>query len=334
MNDLKLPSSGLEEPSANAQPSEALDEAALAWMVRLHSGADSAAERGAFLAWRRQSLAHERAAREAEALWRDIGFTEAAQASQPRRRTSASARIALAAAGLLAALTGGAAFDHFWPVGGWTALTADLRTGVGERRDLRLADGSMLHLNAGTAVNIEFGEHSRRIVLLAGELSVDVAADAARPFVVRSGGGASVALGTVYDVRRDGPMTTVTVLESRVRVAYPSGDNPEREARVLGPGERLRYGADGGLGPVERVDAEAHTAWRRGKFIFDGARLDDVVAEVNRHRTGRIVIVEESLRDLKVTGVFDLAAPDAVLAAIEKNLQVSVTRLPYVTLLR
>lgn len=312
-----------------------LDGAAVAWLVLLRSGRAQDCDREGFALWRRQSLAHERAARGAERLWQDVGLTAAAQRARPRSGGMLVRRFGYAAAGLVAALCAAAGADRYWPAGGIAAITADVRTGVGERRDMRLADGSTLHLNAGTAIDIDLRAESRRILLHVGEIAIDVAADSARPFVVLSGGGAAVALGTVYDVRHDGAVTTVTVAESRVRVAFPAGlDKADREARVVESGERLRYGRTLGLGLPERVDAESATAWRRGKLIFDGARLDDVVAEVNRQRPGRIVLADGRLRDLKVTGVFDLDAPDAVLDTIARTLPVRITRLPYVTLLR
>jgi transposase len=48
-------------------------------------------------------------------------------------------------------------------------------TAVGERRDGRLADGSLLHLNTGTRVLVQMRDDARLIRLDAGEASFDVA---------------------------------------------------------------------------------------------------------------------------------------------------------------
>ena len=312
--------------------SDDLDEAAIGWLVHLHSGRANDGDRRAYDSWRCRSPAHERAAAEAERLWAAVGTHQA-----PARQGFGIRRLALAAAILLAAaLGGGIAVDRYWPAGGWAALTADARTAVGERRELRLPDGSRLTLNAGSAVDIDYDARVRRIRLRAGELVAEVAPDPSRPFVVLAAGGAVTALGTVFAVRRDAATVsvTVTVLESTVRVAYPAGiDRDDRQAMYLKSGQRLRYGQYIGLGAPESVDAETVTAWRRGKLIFDGARLADVAAEVNRHRAGRIVIADSSLSDLKVTGVFDLDATDAILDTIAATLPVRITYLPYLAVL-
>lgn len=108
---------------------------------------------------------------------------------------------------------------------GWLSLEhlpvwmADQRTGVGERRQIALEDGSQLQLNSNSAVDVKFDGHQRVIELLQGELWVDVAKDAQRPFVVRTDQGTATALGTRYLVKRapDGT-TVVTVIESTVAV--------------------------------------------------------------------------------------------------------------------
>ncbi|NWE80415.1 FecR family protein, partial [Pseudomonas yamanorum] len=55
---------------------------------------------------------------------------------------------------------------------------ADQRTGIGERRQVALEDGSQLQLNSNSAVDVKFDGHQRVIELLQGELWVDVAKDA------------------------------------------------------------------------------------------------------------------------------------------------------------
>jgi transmembrane sensor len=62
--------------------------------------------------------------------------------------------------------------------------------------------------------------------------------------------------------------------------------------------------------------------------------LRDVVSEIERHRPGNILIASPRLRTLVVSGVFETSEPEAILRTIEDTLDVSVTRLPLVTILR
>jgi transmembrane sensor len=96
----------------------------------------------------------------------------------------------------------------------------------------------------------------------------------------------------------------------------------------------VRYLARGRPSALERIDANTETAWRRGKLIFDRRPLGEVVADLERYRRGKIVVVRDDLDALEVTGVFDLADPEAILLTIEETLPVRVARLPFVTIIR
>ena len=84
---------------------------------------------------------------------------------------------------------------------------------------------------------------------------------------------------------------------------------------------RIRAGIDGGsAGPpfpgwdVRSDSAESKSLQRPGcavRSFFSIHRFRDVVAELNRYRAGRIVILDSSLNDLTVSGVFATDNPDA-----------------------
>ncbi|MGP4920706.1 FecR domain-containing protein [Pseudomonas helleri] len=80
---------------------------------------------------------------------------------------------------------------------------------------------------------------------------------------------------------------------------------------------------------------ESDLAWRRGKLIFEDRPLQQVVADVNRYRSGTIRILDAKLMDLRVSGIFNIAEPDAVLTTITETLPVRAVRLTdYLVLLR
>src|SRR5690606_33586604 len=131
-----------------------------------------------------------------------------------RGRRAAVAKLAI----LLAALPAG------WL--GWRAVkekgwAADYRTALGERRDIRLADGTRVTLNTRTAIDVRFDSRQRTIILREGEILVQTAPDTAyprRPFKVQSIEGGMEALGTRFSVREDGGRTHLAVLEGAVRI--------------------------------------------------------------------------------------------------------------------
>ncbi|HEY0182178.1 MAG TPA: FecR domain-containing protein [Rhodopila sp.] len=318
---------------------DALNDAAVDWLVRLHSGRATGADRDAFTAWRARSAAHEAAARDAELLWQEIGETPVAaafrieasgapvvafrhRASRPTRRAVLAGTVAASAAAIVVA--SGA-------VGPVAGLFSDYATGVGEQRRVRLPDGSTAYLNTRTALSVAFSASERRLSLKAGEAMFEVARDAARPFVVGASDGETRAVGTVFGVRRDGADVDVAVAEGVVEVSLPAVSSPP--VRVAA-GQGVRYAADRFVTPVQPVDVGADLAWQRGKLIFNRRPLASVVAELQRYQVGRIVVADARLRDMPVTGVFDLDDPRGTLQTIEQTLLVKVLHLPWLTVLR
>ncbi len=301
----------------------ALSDRAIKWLVLLHSGKASEADRAAYAAWRAQSVEHGFAAQEAEAIWHGLGIV--ADEARGKDRAATTRRALLGSVG---AVFFGAAAYRSGLLG--PTIFADFTTGTGEQRTETLADGSTVRLNARTALSVDFTAGMRRLVLHCGQATFSVAHDAGRPFIVAAANGWTQAIGTVFDVDMRPAEVVVTVLEGTVAV---STEEAAGERVMAGADHQVRYAEDyaAQVGPV---DAESETAWRRGKLIFNGKPLGDVVAEIRRYRGGEIVILGDRLRVLKVTGVFDLSDPEAILRTIETTLPVRITRLPLVTILR
>jgi len=300
-----------------------LGDEAIERLVQLQSGSSGATERMEFLRWRGQSPAHERAAREAEALWGALPETRAAEVY--RRRARRPRRwLALAAAACVAAIAVTLALPE--PLAG---LYSDYATHTGERRMLELADGSRVWLNSDSALSVDFSPQQRRLRLHSGEALFEVAKDAARPFIVEAKGGEVRAVGTRFDVDSRGPQVRVDVTEGVVQV-NSAGSEPVR----LSAGERLSYRERAAPEPVQPLDLSSASAWQRGKLIFNQRPLGEVLDELERYVPGRIVLTDSALRQHKVSGVFDLKDPDALLKTLERLQPVKVTHMPWLVLIR
>ncbi|OWP48668.1 FecR family protein [Pseudomonas nitroreducens] len=300
-----------------------LSDEAIERLVRLHSGSTGAAERMDFLRWRGLSVEHERAAREAEALWGALPETR--HAEDYRRRVRRPRRwLALAASACVAAIAVTIVLPE--PL---AALYADYATRTGERRMLELADGSRVWLNSDSALSVDFGPQQRRLRLHSGEALFEVAKDAARPFIVEARGGEVRAVGTRFDVDSRGPQVRVDVTEGVVQV-NSAGSAPVR----LSAGERLSYREAAAPEPVQPLDLSSASAWQRGKLIFNQRPLGEVLDELERYLPGRILLTDGALRQHKVSGVFDLKDPDALLKTLERLQPVTVTHLPWLVLIR
>jgi len=325
-----------EEPTGPGGDPAELEERAIEWIVRLRSGRATTADAAAFRAWRGRSPAHEAAARSAEALWRDVGetATAVAHASAPpvaeRRRAGrrgAVSRRAVLGGAMAASVAGAIAIAGTRRA--LDGLFADYATTAGEQRRVRLPDGSTAFLNTASALDIDYSVRARRIILHAGEALFTVTREVERPFVAAAGPIEARALGTTYAIRRDGDDARLVVGEGAVELRLADGGGAIR----VPAGHAATLTADHRLSGPHPVDVAATTAWTRGKLVFNGRPLAEVVAELERYRAGRIVILEERLKATRVSGVFDLADPAAVLRTLEQTLDVRVVEVPFLTLI-
>ena len=193
-------------------------------------------------------------------------------------------------------------------------------TAVGEQRVVQLADGSSVRLDTASRIRVRFSEGSRRLELEGGQALFAVAHDAMRPFVVDAGTATVTAVGTVFEVRRDGGDATVTLGSGAVDVGAGSGRQGKSR---MSAGQQARVTASGAV--TTRVDVEAETSWTDGRIIFRDTPLRVAVAEVNRYLTAKVELDAEALDGVRVNGVFKTGDRDAFVSVASEvfDLQVS-----------
>lgn len=286
---------------------DAIEQRAAEWIARLDGGPLGDDEKLALRLWLEEDPDHRAAFEEASATWRDLSLLRhdpgpLRDLVPRRRRLSAAQRTARigAVAGILLLATGLARFQFGDP---WLLLAADHRTEPGEVRTVMLPDGSTAELGPASAIALRFGAAERRVELLAGEAFFAAqprSPSEPRPFVVEAQGGSTTALGTQFMVERDAGGVDVLAVEHQITVAL----HMDGQSVVLSPGQEVGYGGGAGLGPVREREVAVATAWRRGMLVFSGARLGEVVNTLNRYRRGRIIILDRTLADRRVSGVF------------------------------
>src|SRR3546814_9212311 len=94
-----------------------------------------------------------------------------------------------------------------------------------------------------------------------------VAHDASRPFIVDAGASRITALGTQFQVQREGEAVSVMLLEGSVGIdSAREGD--ERRLLRLVPGQRASYAPTTRSWTVATVDPVALTSWSQGFHVF------------------------------------------------------------------
>jgi len=185
-------------------------------------------------------------------------------------------------------------------------------TARGEHSHLKLADGSVVDLDAGTRLTVAMNGKERRLTLSEGQAIFDVAHDPNRPFVVAAGDRLVRDIGTQFDVKREPGELTVTVARGRVSVEPAAA--PGR-AVVLGPGQRLALD-DSGVGQLTSVDPAETFSWRAGRLVYRAQPLSDVVADLNRQFVEQTTIADPELAKTPITGVIVLDNPRAVMSRL------------------
>lgn len=199
-------------------------------------------------------------------------------------------------------------------------------TRLGERRTITLSDGSRIHLNTASAVEVAMRKHSRRIRLVKGEALFEVAHDADRPFLVDAGAARLRAIGTAFNVRIRDTVVELTVTEGVVAVAENEHAVDVHRASVskiaAGGGAVIGSGA---MAPTALDPAilRQRTAWQDGVIELDGETLAQAVAEFNRYRGPPIIIGDPRLANLRVGGRFEVDEAEKFLTAVEGSFQVN-----------
>ena len=134
-----------------------------------------------------------------------------------------------------------------------------------------LSDGSQLLLDARSRVNLDFTPAYRQVRLLDGAVTVSVAPDARRPFLVQTAEGTVRALGTRYMVRQQAQRTVVVVHEHEVEVETMSGAHGTVRAGTGARFDALRM-------DTPRAELMAEAAWEAGWIDVRGRPLAEVIA--------------------------------------------------------
>lgn len=200
-------------------------------------------------------------------------------------------------------------------------MLADFHNGIGQRRKIVLSDGSQLHLNSASAVDLRFDAQHRLIKLLQGEIMLTVADDP-RPLLLTTAQGSvrPDAPGSRFDVRQ---------LEDRTQLAVFSGAVQLRPGNFPEPGLQLQASRQVSFSrnsweAIHPLDAGSG-AWADGMLVAAHMRLRDFLAELSRYRRGHLNC-DPSVANLLISGSYPLADSERILDLLEVALPVRVRR--------
>lgn len=202
--------------------------------------------------------------------WRQ--FTDLRPAEKPVKRIWF--RYAAAAVVLLAATSTAFLLTHQQP-GTLVAATQSFSAPKGKARKLKLADSSFVTLFPGAEIQVPGNyNQQQRTITLKGRAFFEIAADAQRPFAVKTASLTTHVLGTSFDID-EGASNRVTLLSGKVSVHYAA-----KELAVLSPGQQVVFDTATHNWQVSQVNAKDAIAWTAGEFIYENAPLQQVFRDI------------------------------------------------------
>ena len=297
------------------------------WLVALDSGS---ADRDAFEAWRNADPSHAAAFLRVAATWASLDkakraatSSDSSMVSEPMATTGQemaglSRRTIFRAAGIagicLVAGTGLFATRGF-------AQSAETQTG--ERRLIRLDDGSSIELNTDTHVSWRLGS-SRHFWLSRGEVALVVAADQGKPCLLEAGDCKIMMSAGEFNARLADQGLHLTVVRGRATERADPAD--PRRAMRLTTAEAATFTPKGAqLQKLSDADINTLRAWQQGEIVLQGQTLDHAVAEYNRSLPRKLVLKDSRLASVRLGGRFLANDPTAFLTALRVDFGVKST---------
>jgi transmembrane sensor len=284
-------------------------EEAAGWCVRLCEGEMTSSARAQFTRWLASDPAHRVAFDQAVEAWQDVSAAEALpeilalrvealeslrrnqRARAGRRLFGMRPRWVLAASVVIALLFGILAGRYPGP--------QQFSSGFGQRRNVLLADGSTVNLDASSAVLVQYSGAQRSLQLLRGRAKFQVAKDPSRPFRVRAADREIVATGTTFSVEIVQKEVQVILYQGHVSVA-----GPDRVRTALVAGEELIAPISVAQVHIETADVARSLSWESDQLEFVDEPLASAVERVNRYARSPIAIGDAAAASERISGVF------------------------------
>lgn len=279
------------------------------WLARLRADDCSPEDQRNFAAWLDQAATHRAAfeivtaafdmAGAAEDRWPRTAPADDEAELELEPSAPASRRGFLFGAGAVAVAAGG--------VGWQAAFAGTIETGFGERRTLRLSDGTAVLMDSETRVR-EPWLRERRLDLHRGRISVQAPAGG-NPFRIDTRAYAISGNPIDADVRWENGALTVNVVRGALSVEVAKGG----AIRLIG-GQRLLPN-----GMIDQPMMSALTAWRQGQLVFVDTTLADACAELNRYDRARLIPAPD-VAGLRISGTYRMGSNALFASALEQLL--------------
>lgn len=295
-------------------------EEAIEWMVLLRSGEATQTDYDEYRRWRYENPLHERACQRIERTLGKFQPLLAALPHEPIRQAllapSGRRKVLQYGLGMVAvASLSSLMFNQHYPL---SPLLSDVKTATAQRQQVPLSDGSMLMLNARTAVDINVRPETpvRQVALHNGGIFANIQPDTQRPFVIATGMGDIVALQANVNVRYESGGIHVGVLDNIAKITNHAGQSLRLHA-----GQGVWF--DRSTLYHVAVTPESETDWLHGRLEVRDRSLASVISTLRDYTPG-IIRLDPAIADLRVSGNFPLDNLNYTLDSLAQTMPIAI----------
>ncbi|MEL7587188.1 MAG: FecR domain-containing protein [Prolixibacteraceae bacterium] len=189
-----------------------------------------------------------------------------------------------------------------------SAVMNQLIIPYGNRSKIKLSDGTLVWLNAGSRLIYPAAfTGKRREVLLSGEAFFDVHRNPDRPFVVKTNALDIKVLGTRFNVSAYPEDSVIqTVLEQGSVAFHPNGAGWFEKDLQLSPRQMAVYNRNKKETRVYEVNTGYYSSWTNGLLSFENTDLHGILKKMERYYNVSLHFENPSTGTMQINGKLDL----------------------------
>ncbi len=193
----------------------------------------------------------------------------------------------------------------------------------GKTFELKLSDGSKVHLNSGSSLKypVKFLKNQERIIFITGEAFLDVSKDSLRPFIVNTNKMSVRVLGTKFNLSAypEDDTSDVVLIEGAVSLYAIKENNFIQNSVLLNPGFKGSFDKKSNEITTDPVLTSLYTSWMNGELIFRNMTFNNITKKLERHYNVSIVNQNKELESKKFNANFGNESIGKVLQELKVN---------------
>ena len=187
-----------------------------------------------------------------------------------------------------------------------------------ENKQILLADGTTVWLNANSELTVNFNEDTRNVRLV-GEAYFEVVENV-KPFIVKANGTQTKALGTHFNIKalKNDSLITTTLFEGKVQF------KTENDQVILAPSHYAAHNVNSNQLITDTLMTANTIAWQNGGIIkFDETKFIDVLSTIESCYHINIKVENQDIYSCNFTGSFSNPNLEELLEVIAVSLNIS-----------